>query len=314
MTSKVPTGPGRVAVLIATYNGARFLPRQLETIEWQTVPLIDVWASDDGSGDSTVDLLKHAAAGWKKGRFEIVDGPRKGLSENFRSLLRRMDIDADFVAFSDQDDVWQPDKLQKAINWLGGQDPAKPALYCCRVGLIDEQGRALGFSPLFRGPADLRNALVQSIAGGNTMVMNRAAHQLLRKAAQRTGFVIHDWWAYLLVAAGGGSIRYSPEPSVLYRQHNTNMIGANTSWGSRFRRLEPLLAGRFAKWTDENLAALAVCSDLLSAEGRAIVAAFSEMRRQPLLSRIKALRRLGIHRQTWLGQISLYAACVLNKL
>jgi len=256
LAPKVPPGPNRVAVLIATYDGVRFLKQQLETIERQSVPLVDVWASDDGSGDGTVDILRQAAAGWTKGRFEIVDGPKKGLSENFRSLLQRDDIDADFVAFSDQDDVWRTEKLQKAIDWLDRQDATRPALHCCRAELIDEQGHAAGFSPLFQGRTDLRNALVQSIAGGNTMVMNRAAHNLLREAAKRTGFVIHDWWAYLLVTAAAGTVRYSPEPDLLYRQHAANQIGSNTSWASRFRRLEPLLAGRFAKWTDQNLVAL----------------------------------------------------------
>ncbi len=168
--------------------------------------------------------------------------------------------------------------------------------------------------PLFGKPPDLRNALVQSIAGGNTMVMNRAAHRLLREAAQRTSFVIHDWWAYLLVAAAGGHIHYSPDPNVLYRQHSANMIGSNTSWASRLRRIEPLLAGRFARWTDQNLEALAACSDLLSSDGRAIIDQFSEMRRQPLFWRVRTLRRLGLYRQTWLGQISLYAACLLGRL
>jgi hypothetical protein len=301
LAQTVPQGPGRVAILIATYNGATFLSQQLDT-------------SDDGSDDGTADILRVAAAEWTKGRFEIVDGPGKGLVENFRSLLRREEIDADFVAFSDQDDIWRLDKLAKAIDWLNSQDPAKPALYCGRVELIGEHEEPLGFSPVFRKSPGLRNALVQSIAGGNTMVMNRAAHRLLREASKRTPFVIHDWWTYLLVAAAGGRIYYSPKPDVLYRQHSANVIGANTSWASRFRRIEPLLAGRFASWTDQNLGALTACRDLLSSDGRAIIDEFSQMRRQPLVSRVRTLRSLGLYRQTWLGQISLYAACLLNRL
>jgi len=314
LTPEVPSGPNRVAVLIATFNGAPFLPEQLDTIERQWVPLVDVWASDDGSSDDTVNLLRTTAQRWTKGRFDVIDGPRKGLSENFRSLLKRDDVDADFIAFADQDDIWLPDKLERAIDWLKSQDPARPALYCCRVELVDERGQSLGFSPLFGGKTDVRNALVQSIAGGNTMVLNRAAHDLLRESARRTSFVIHDWWAYLLVTAAGGHVRYSPEPSLKYRQHGANVIGSNTSWASRFRRLEPLLAGRFARWTDQNLAALAACRDLVSPEGQAVIDGFRRMRRQPLLSRLCTLRTLGLHRQTVAGQISLYAACLLKRL
>jgi hypothetical protein len=316
LTSAVPQGPSssRVAVLIATFNGAAFLSQQLNSIERQSWPLIDVWASDDGSGDGTVDLLKDASGRWTKGRFEIVGGPRGGVVENFRSLLRHGEIDADFIAFSDQDDIWRLDKLKKAVDWLNGQDAARPALFCCRVELMDEVGQPAGFSPLFRAPPDLRNALVQSIAGGNTMVMNRAAHELLRETAKRTSFVIHDWWAYLIVAAAGGTIHYSPAPDVLYRQHGANVIGANTSWGSRLRRVEPLLAGRFSGWTNENLKALDACRDLLSPEAKVLIDDFKQMRRLPLVSRLGALRRLGLYRQTWLGQISLFAGCIFSKI
>lgn len=314
MALTVPQGPFRIAVLLATYNGAGFLPEQLDTIERQSLPSIELWASDDGSTDGTVELLTAASARWTKGRFEVFDGPHNGLVENFRSLLQRDNIDADFVAFADQDDIWRPEKCEKAVAWLNAQDIAKPALFCSRVELIDVNGRPTGLSPLFSGPTDLRNALVQSIAGGNTMVMNRAAHQLLREAAKRTSFVIHDWWAYLLVAAAGGQIHYSPEPGLLYRQHGGNVIGANTSWLGRLQRLEPLLAGRFAGWTDQNLAALETCRDLLSPEARSLIDEFDQMRRKSLLQRLPALRRLGLRRQTTLGQISLYAACLLNRL
>ncbi|MGE0281738.1 MAG: glycosyltransferase family 2 protein [Rhizobiaceae bacterium] len=314
MVLTVRNGPPRVAVLLATRNGAAFLSEQLDTIERQSAPLVDLWASDDGSTDTTRNILAAASSRWTKGRVEIAEGPRKGLAENFRSLLRRDDIDADFVAFSDQDDIWRPDKLSNAIAWLGGQDAAQPALYCSRVELVDAQGRSIGFSPLFAGPTDLRNALVQSLAGGNTMVMNRAAHRLLREAADRAPFVIHDWWAYILVTAAGGRVHYSPKADVLYRQHGGNMVGSNVSWASRFQRLRPLMGGRFARWTDQNLAGLSACRNLVSPQNLALIDEFDRMRQQPLLRRLSTLRRLGLHRQTRLGQLSLYAACALNRL
>lgn len=314
MARTVRNGPHRVAVLIATRNGAAFLPEQLETIERQSAPFIDVWASDDGSTDTTRDILAAASSRWTKGRMEIADGPGAGLSENFRALLRRDDIDADFVAFSDQDDIWRPDKLANAIAWLGSRDEAQPALYCSRVELADERGRSIGFSPLFTGPTDLRNALVQSLAGGNTMVMNRAAYRLLREAASRVPFVIHDWWAYILVTAAGGCVHYSPKPDLLYRQHGGNVVGSNISWTSRFQRLRPLMGGRFARWTDQNLAGLDACRDLVSPQNQALIDEFGRMRQQTLLRRLSTLRRLGLHRQTRLGQLGLYAACALNRL
>ena len=84
-------------------------------------------------------------------------------------------------------------------------------------------------SPLFRRPPSFRNALVQSLAGGNTMVLNRPARDLVALASRRARFVSHDWWAYLLVTGAGGAVHYSAKPLVRYRQHAHNLVGANTS-------------------------------------------------------------------------------------
>lgn len=304
----------RAAILLATYNGGAFLLPQLESIRAQTFGRIDIWVSDDGSGDGTLGVLKTFAASWDRGRFEILEGPGTGFAANFRSLLASPDIDADFVAYCDQDDVWRPAKLETAAAWLAQQDDARPALYCSRTELIDRDDRKIGLSPLFGRPPDLRNALVQSIAGGNTMVFNRAAHGLLRESARRTGFLTHDWWSYLLVTAAGGLVRYDPEPSIGYRQHDANVLGANDSWVARVSRLDLLLKGRFARWTDMNLAGLDACADLLAADKKDILREFRALRSKRLPQRLSSLRRLGVYRQTALGQASLYAACMLNRL
>ncbi len=249
---------------MATYNGGRFLTPQLESIREQTIAEIDVLASDDGSTDDTSSILESFAANWPKGRFDIVRGPGQGFADNFRSLLARTDIDADYFAFSDQDDIWRPDKLEAAIAWLASRPPDCPALYCSRTELIDEGGRHIGFSPAFLRPPGLRNALVQSIAGGNTMVFNRAAYALLSEAARRTAFLTHDWWSYLLVTAADGEVHYALKPRVLYRQHGNNLVGSNSSWVARVSRLDLLLRGRFASWKDLNRAGLEKCDDMLS--------------------------------------------------
>lgn len=306
--------PPRVAILLATFNGDRFLAQQLATIENQSLTAIDIFASDDGSSDGTLSLLQAASRSWTKGRLTIQHGPSRGYAENFRSLLARRDIDADFVAFSDQDDIWRPEKLSVAVSWLNRQPSDVPALYCSRTENVDEQGGSLGLSPLFKLKPGLRNALVQSIAGGNTMVVNRPAFALLSESARRTAFVSHDWWAYLLVTAAGGLVHYSPRPEIGYRQHTGNVIGGNDSWNARIGRINLLLAGRFQRWTDSNLAGLDACADLLPADSLTVIDRFRKLRSAPLQRRLSELRRLGLHRQTWLGQVSLYAASLLKRL
>ena len=169
---------GRVAVLLATQNGALYLEDQLESLARQTHPAIDVHVSDDDSTDGTMAILRDWEARWSKGRFVISQGPGRGFAENFRALIVNRDIRASYYAFCDQDDVWEPDKLERAIAWIGEPMDA-PRLFCSRTKLVSEVGRETGHSVLFSRQPSFRNALVQSIAGGNTMVFNRAAHRLL---------------------------------------------------------------------------------------------------------------------------------------
>lgn len=302
------------AILMATYNGARFLGEQIDSIDKQAPARIDMIVSDDGSTDATRAILDAHAVAWRRGHFIIRNGPQRGFAENFRALLVDNAVDADLVAFCDQDDIWLPDKLAMAARWISGRDGAEPALFCGRTAILKPDGTVNGRSPLFAKAPSFRNAIVQSLAGGNTMVMNRPAHRLIVEAARRTAFVSHDWFAYMIVAGAGGAVRYQPEPLVLYRQHEANQVGPNTGARARADRLRRLMAGQFRRWMDINLDGLERCRDLLSPEARACLDDVAAARRGPPWRRLQALRRAGVYRQTPQGQIGLVAACLLDRL
>lgn len=301
-------------VMMAAFNGMRFLESQLKSIVDQAPGDIRLLVSDDGSTDGTRVFLDGLADRWPKGPVAVIDGPRDGFAENYRHLILNSPEDGDLYAFSDQDDLWMPDKLSIAADWFGRIDNTVPGLFCSRTQIVDEQNRVIGLSPLFDTAPSFKNAIVQSIAGGNTMVLNRAARDLLVESCRRTGFVSHDWWSYLLVTGAGGKVCYWAEPQVRYRQHDGNLVGANASWKARMARLVLMAGGRFARWNEVNLKGLLACRDLLTDEARAIVTEFEALRRETMLVRMKRLARSGIHRQTTLGQLSLFAACAMNKL
>src|SRR5262249_52802352 len=94
------------AIMLATCDGEAFLEPQIETLATQTVAKIDMWVSDDGSKDATRSIIQKVAASWTKGEVHLVNGPCQGFAENFRSLLTNPDIEADYFAFCDQDDLW----------------------------------------------------------------------------------------------------------------------------------------------------------------------------------------------------------------
>jgi glycosyltransferase involved in cell wall biosynthesis len=303
-----------VAILLATYNGERFLGEQLETLRRQQVSRIDIWASDDGSTDHTRNILEKARKSWNLGEFQIVDGPRQGFAENFRSLILNPNIVADYYAFCDQDDLWDEDKLAASVDWLTGLPTGRAGVYCTRTRIIDLQGRPKGFSPRFSRPPSFRNAIVQSIAGANTMVLNRAAWLLLVEACRKNAFVSHDWWVYLIITGAGGEIYYSPLPRVGYRQHPENIVGSNTGLTARLSRYHSLLRGGFSAWMDQNLAGLRRCEDLLTEDARMVLAELEQVHSGALPIRLAALLRSGAYRQSFGANLGLYFACLLGKL
>jgi glycosyltransferase involved in cell wall biosynthesis len=302
----------RVTVLLATFNGAAFLDEQLASLAAQDVEHLDIVASDDGSADQTLQLLQAWQQRWTKGRFVVVLGPRRGVAENFRSLMLWPEIEGNYVAFSDQDDVWDADKLSAAIAAIA--DDTEPALYGSRTRLVDVELQPMGASPLFQHSPEFRNAIVQNIAGGNTMVLNWKAFALAAESARRTTFVSHDWWCYLIVSGAGGRVHYDPLPHLAYRQHDGNVVGANRGLRASLSRAGMMLRGELARWNGRNIAALDRCSDLLSDDARTIVDGLRTIRSSGVAAGLKLLYSQGIYRRPFSSHLSLVTAILLRKV
>jgi len=303
-----------VAVLLGTKDGAEFLDDQLNSIAAQEHKRIDVWVSDDGSSDSTLQVLDGWKSKWRKGRFEILPGPCRGFAENYRSLILNEDIKADYFAYCDQDDIWEPNRLSVGVCHMAVRGAGLPQMFCSRTLTIAADGRVLGASPLFRRPPSFGNALVQSIAGANTMVFNKSARDVLIKASRRISFVSHDWWTYMILSGAGGSVHYTPEPLVRYRQHAHNAVGQNRSMMARIDRFKRLFSGAFFDWTTANLHGLAVNRDLLTPEALASLEQFSNARKGNMIQRVKRLRASGVHRQSRTHTFAMTLAAILGKL
>ncbi|BEI34783.1 glycosyltransferase family 2 protein [Polynucleobacter sp. HIN6] len=303
-----------VAILMGTKNGEQFLAEQLDSLETQTHQNWVLYASDDGSRDSTLSILDKYQTKWPDGKMIIRAGPQQGFCVNFLSLACDPAIRADYYAFCDQDDVWLSDKLTVAIqNILENQENALPYVYCGRTIYVDEELRKVGYSPLFTFPRTFRNALVQSIAGGNTMVFNHDVKTLLERVGP-VNHISHDWWLYQLVTGVGGDVFYDPKPQLLYRQHKDALIGGNTSIVARCQRIQMVLQGQFRIWNDINIAILCSIKPLLSHGSQETLDLFKKMRSADLKDRFRLLEVTGLYRQTWRGTISLLFAALLKKI
>lgn len=310
--------PERVCILLGLYNGAPDLQAQLDSFTAQSHAGWDLIVSDDGSHDEgplIVDRFAATAAG-RGHRVDRIHGPQAGFALNFLHLIRQAPEQHGYLAFSDQDDVWLPDRLAHGVAALKALPADRPALYCSRTLITDhalENRRLSGPRPR---PASFHNALVQNIASGNTILLNRAAADLAYQAAAEVEqLVAHDWWLYQLVTGAGGTVVHDDRPALLYRQHDANLIGANDGWRAKLHRIAMIWQGRFADWNDINIEALRLAAPLLTLENRTLLERFAHMRALPgPRRRLAALGQMGLYRQSRASTWALWLAAALGKL
>lgn len=305
-----------VVILLALYRGARHLRAQLDSYVAQTHGAWRLIVSDDSPEDDGSGAILEAFAEDHPERIrEWCIGPKQGFAQNFLSLLAAVPPDAPLAALSDQDDVWFPNKLTRGVTALAAIPPEVPALYCASTMVCDEELIPLGPSDSFSRPATFRNALVQSIGGGNTMILNRAALDLVVAAAREAGEIVaHDWWLYQVITGCGGRVLRDPDPVLFYRQHAHNVIGANLSNKAQLERLRQLLKGRFNSWNRVNVAALLRSEHRFSFQARQVLASYCAAMQGSMLRRLMALRASGVYRQSRVGTLALYIACILGRL
>jgi glycosyltransferase involved in cell wall biosynthesis len=220
-----------VTILLSVHNGEAYLNAQIDSFLAQDYTNWRLIWRDDGSSDASRSIVRAFAAHRGAGRCLEIDAGTSaclGIAESYRRLLAHVRPGA-MVAFSDQDDVWLPDKLQRAVTRLGDVPAGTPALYCARQVLTDNTLKPIGLSPALTPPASCLSALTQNIATGCTVVFNAATLALLMATQPPPSLILHDWWAYLTVSAAGGTICVDNSPSILYRQHGANAIGAAPS-------------------------------------------------------------------------------------
>jgi hypothetical protein len=293
--------PTRVAILLSTYNGAQFLSDQLDSLQRQTIADWVLYWRDDGSTDETAAMMQRFMAGPGAGRCHAVANPpgRLGPTGSFMALLRAAVLaEADFgaVAFADQDDVWLPAKLELAVAALR-PDP-RPTLYCSRQILVDKALHRIGLSATPRRPLQFPAALTQNVATGCTVVLNPAAARLVA-GSHPPAATLHDWWSYLVVSANGGRLVADDTPTVLYRQHGGNAVGAPASM--RRRAVAALRRGPsvFMNVLRCHVAALRDHPDLLSPDAAAALDVVEAGLQGGLAQRLAALKRCTLSRQTW---------------
>jgi len=301
-----------VQILMGVHEGGDHLETQLQSFADQTHADWILLASDDSATDDSRARIERFGAATPH-PVQLFEGPRQGFAANYLSLIPR--AAPGWLAFSDQDDLWLPDKLARAVALLAAEPMDQPALYCARSTVWDGRVTHSSSPALPRAPG-FQNALIENIAQGNTILLNPAATALAQAAGPRVDRVFaHDWWLYLLISGAGGRIVFDPgDPVVLYRQHAGNAIGAGRGLRAQIARKTAVLRGAFAERLALNLAALEGCRDLLTPDNAILLDRFSKGRTQGLPARVAALRQLGLYRQRPLGTLGFWGAALLGRI
>lgn len=308
----------RIAILLASCQGARFLDAQLESLVAQDYRNWRLVVSDDGSTDGTPEIVRRFAAAHPGRDIQIRQGPRKGAAQNFLSMIEAVEP-GEALAWCDQDDVWLPDRLSRGVAALATRRNARTGgiLHVTRTTICDQALRPLRPAPLFRRRPGFANALVQACTPGNTTLVDPAGVARLKAAsrgAAAADVVSHDWWAYQVIAGAGGQVIRDPAQTVLYRQHRSNVSGRNDTPRAMWDRLSRLGTGEYGDWLRRNTAALAASRAALTAANAALLDDFRAALDAAGPRAAAQLALLGVYRQTRAGTAALLLAAAAGRL
>ena len=219
-----------IAILMATYNGERYIKEQLDSLVRQSFPDWHLYIHDDGSTDSTPAIIRQFAQ--QHSNVTILEyKSQKGAMANFLSLLKK--VEANYYMFADQDDIWDERKIEiswKEMEQMESQHPGKPLLVYSDLYVTDPAMHIIGES--FWKASDIHPSLLTRFnelaattpVTGSTMLFNHHAKEVTDFPA--THATMHDAWITACVLRHGGFIQAIPQPLVYYRQHEGNVIGA----------------------------------------------------------------------------------------
>lgn len=296
----------KIAILMCTYNGEKFIKEQIESLADQNYKNFKLFISDDGSSDNTIQIIEKYA---KKYNFieKIYYSNFKNFTKNFQFLTSKVPSDYDYYSFCDQDDIWLKEKIQHALQYCeNGYD-----LYCSRTILVNEQKDKIGYSPNFKKKKNFENAIMQSIAGANTMLIKNS---LFLKLKEYSNFEIisHDWWAYIIATYFNFKIFYDEQSFILYRQHDKNLVGKNTGLIATLIRFKNAYDGKLNAWTKLHLKNL-IKIGKKNENYEKILVLKSLFKEKNIFNKIKIFYKGKFFRQTFKGQFGLYLLILTGR-
>ncbi len=248
----------KVAVLLATYNGEKYIRELLESLDNQTFQDFHCYIHDDGSSDNTLCIIDNFIKNNKK--YELIKGPKTGgATNNFVFLLEQVQ-DEQYVMFCDQDDIWDKNKIEIEYDAISKLDPNHENLVFTDLRVVDSTLSIIDdsffhYSNRDNVHLDVRHLLRKNVAPGCTMIINRLLVERSLKYKALLREAMFDW-GIMLLAASYGEIVCIDMSTISYRQHDGNVVGAKVGRGLKnfFKDVLFLLSGEKGQAIKENIA------------------------------------------------------------
>lgn len=301
-----------VTVLLAVYNGEKYLSEQIDSILAQTLKNIKIIIGDDGSTDNSPDIIDR----YRKKYPDIIScvggSPTGSAKQNFARLLEN--CDDDYIMFCDQDDVWLPQKAEKTLAAMQKAEGAKkiPVLVHSDLTVAGQNLDVISpsffdFQKLIQNDITLPKLLVQNYVTGCTVMINRALKEKCKTIPENC--IMHDWWLALAAVLFGKTVCID-EPTMLYRQHECNQVGAKASYGMAFIKRKLATLGEVRKNYDATYTqarALLDCyGDIIGENQKKILEIYCEIPKMNKYEKIKTVQKYGFKKCTRLRVIGQY--------
>lgn len=325
--TKQPTGSeysrtaNAIHIVCSVYNGERYLTEFLNSVQAQSVSNWLMWVRDDGSRDGSAALLKVFAEQDERIRLLEVPGNNLGVVASFNRALQQVPADARYIMFADQDDVWLPQKIEYTLSamMLGEQTSSRPMLVHTDMTVVNEALAPIAesfweFAHINPEVTSLPRLLVRNVVTGATLMINSALRERVGEIPAKAA--MHDWWIACVASAFGNLIAVST-PTMLYRQHGLNTVGAAAPGSSASLAEMPATVSRAIRKSgrvrSDIAAAAAQAGEFLSKFGnelaisdRGFIADYAQIPSHGFFRRKLDIARLHLqHEDGWLKNVGL---------
>lgn len=223
----------KVAILLASYNGDKYIEEQLKSLLKQTATNWTCYIHDDGSTDYTRKIIERYSKNYPD-KFVVLEGAStKGAKYNFIYLFSQ--VEAPIYMCCDQDDIWIKDKIRISLDEINLIEKkfgkTLPILTFTDLIVVDSKMNEIApsmnsYQGIDCSQLSINRLMVDNVVTGCTMTVNRSLRDMLIRVEDVTNIIMHDWYS-ALIASKFGVIKYIKTPTVLYRQHGSNEVGAN---------------------------------------------------------------------------------------